>query len=375
MKKERSFLEKVKLFFFPTCILKKVFFKWYFVCILWWLNSIVHVLFLERFTSNLESWNKNYFIFLLYYYLLYIFLYEIINFLTKKWWWVEAIPQSWAIISKKYLKDFIKLDNNAIELEWTWKLISIVWWWIKQWWLSLWMIVEKLIRLILSVIFAFFMVTKVDIWYWLIFIFLFILFWFISNYINRKMWLYRKKRNENINIVYKNFAKIIMSKMEILQTNKINSEIQKIDNLYNIDEKINKDMSVNRTILTRNADFLMWIFFLVSYYFLWNSYFNQDISLSVIVWFWWSLILMQKSMSESLTTYIQFIKDFVVIEKLWDFFENTPQITGYEEWNIFKHKLWEIEIRNIYYWYDKNKYVFRDFSLKIKWWEITAFVW
>jgi len=39
---------------------------------------------------------------------------------------------------------------------------------------------------------------------------------------------------------------------------------------------------------------------------------------------------MQKSISDSLTFYIDFTKDFVSVEKLWDFFDTTPEIQGYE---------------------------------------------
>jgi len=56
--------------------------------------------------------------------------------------------------------------------------------------------------------------------------------------------------------------------MEVLQTEKIDFEISNLKSLYENDRTINKKMSTNRTFMNRNADFLMGIFFVFSYYYL-----------------------------------------------------------------------------------------------------------
>ena len=109
-----------------------------------------------------------------------------------------------------------------------------------------------------------------------------------------------------------------------------------------------------------------------------------------MLWFWlfwnkidfWEFVslisiiyILDQILTKSVDLYIDFNKIYPDVEKLWDLFDTTPQITWYEQWNNFKHINWEIEIKNINYSYDENKYVFKDFSLKIKGWVITAFVW
>ena len=84
---------------------------------------------------------------------------------------------------------------------------------------------------------------------------------------------------------------------------------------------------------------------------------------------------MQKSLTEFISFYVDASKRFVTLEKLWDFFDTTPQITGYEEWNTFTYETWYIELQNLSYAYEGNKNVFENFNLKIPWGKVTAFVW
>jgi len=72
------------------------------------------------------------------------------------------------------------------------------------------------------------MVSKVNIYYSLIFIVLFYIFFLIISYFNKKMIPYRGKRNENIINISRSIIKILMTKNEILQTNKILEENKRI---------------------------------------------------------------------------------------------------------------------------------------------------
>ena len=84
---------------------------------------------------------------------------------------------------------------------------------------------------------------------------------------------------------------------------------------------------------------------------------------------------MQRSISDALSFYNQFVKDQVIIEKLWSVIDNTPKIKWYDKWKKFKHKTWKIEIKKLNYWYTKDKPVFKDFDLKLEWEKVTALVW
>ena len=69
-----------------------------------------------------------------------------------------------------------------------------------------------------------------------------------------------------------------------------------------------------------------------------------------------------------------FTKEFVTIERMWDFFDTTPQIQGYEEGKNFAYIRGEMRLENISYGYEEDKNVFDNFSLDITGGKVTALV-
>ncbi len=137
--KKRTFFEEVKRFFAPTVA------KWnklvtlrsctkYFI---YWAMPIVHIYFIKNIISSIESYNKELFIDLIIYYIIANIIYEILEVIVKKWWWVEDIWIFREVIHKEYISKFIKLDNNEIEKLWTWKLTALIDKWMDIWALTL----------------------------------------------------------------------------------------------------------------------------------------------------------------------------------------------------------------------------------------------
>ena len=141
--------------------------------------------------------------------------------------------------------------------------------------------------------------VTIILWYYLIYI----LSYEIINF-STQLQPYRRKRNDNMNIISKKITKVLMGKNEILQTNNISRELHSIIDWYKIDESINKDMWLKRTFMNRNSDFWLGLLVVGTYYILWNLYFTGDIQLHIIVWFWGAFVLMQRSIWEALSFYI-----------------------------------------------------------------------
>jgi len=85
--------------------------------------------------------------------------------------------------------------------------------------------------------------------------------------------------------------------------------------------------------------------------------------------------VLDQILSNSIRLYIDFNKRYVDIEKLWDFFDNTPNIKWYTRWKKFIHKKWKFEIKNLSFWYSRGNKIFDNFSLKIEWEKVLALVW
>lgn len=371
---ERTFLEIMKRFFEPVQLRKIMYVKYIFVAFISWINWIIHIFFLERVTFYLQNSDISWFNNVLKYYITFIIAYETINYSIKKWWWVETIPFWTYDMYKKYLNKYLILDNNKIETIWTWKLIWICQIWVRQWVEILGRFIEQGIPLLITLIFTIYMIIKVDLIYSFAFLFLLILFFITSVYFNYKLRPFRKKRYEFRNIRLKSVVKILMNKQEIMQSDKINKETDKIYDVCVGLSELNKDMWRNRQFLKRTAPFWMSLILVFTFWYLWNKVLVWEISLNVIVWLTWIFIIMQRAISDFVSFYVQVTKDFVDVEKLWDFFDSTPRMKWYNTGENFEYKKWKIEIENLNYEYVKNNPIFKNFNLKLKGWKVTALV-
>jgi hypothetical protein len=73
------------------------------------------------------------------------------------------------------------------------------------------------------------MLSKVDNIYILFFIVILVIMFFVVNYLNNICIKYRNLRNESKNLYTKQLVKILMSKNEVFQSNKVDNEISILD--------------------------------------------------------------------------------------------------------------------------------------------------
>ncbi len=370
-----KFYDKVKRFFSPLKENKIIYFKWILVYLIWWFDKIIHVLFLERIINYLENWLSEKFYFAIKLYLFYIIIYSITQFFSRKAWWTEISDTTIKYVQNIYFKKFVNLDNNNVEKYWTWKLTAIINNWIETWGNLVDIFLSESISIIISIIFTSYMLYKSDDLFLAWFVVIYISIFVISYYLNLWALKYRKKRRDNWNHHTKNLVKIIMNKQEILQSNKIKHEINILDWYKNKEIFYNKKIANYLQPLFEWPNIIISIIIVIMLYYLWNNYLNWNIEISKIVWVVSALIIMKTAVERWINFFKNFTKEFIYIEKLWDFFDNTAKIKRYTKWDIFKYKKWNIKLKNISYSYIKWKKVLDNFSLNIKWWSIIALVW
>jgi ABC-type multidrug transport system fused ATPase/permease subunit len=233
----------------------------------------------------------------------------------------------------------------------------------------------EFISLILSLGVTIYLLSQVSITLVFVFLWLIISGQFLGLYLNSKVILNRKKRIELDNLWSKQLVKIIMAKQEILQSRKIITEVEKLHELHQWQIWYNRKMSPYLVPF-----FTIWIvivivllFFIFIYF--WDLYFKWEISLGLIAGITGAILMMQNVFLNTLDFLKNFTKEFAEVENMWNFFDNTPQIEGYEEWKTFKHKAWAISLQNLSYSYDESKPIFENFDLNIPGNKITALVW
>lgn len=167
----------------------------------------------------------------------------------------------------------------------------------------------------------------------------------------------------------KQWVKIIMSKFEILQNNKIEREIKILDKYS--DEAKYYNIHLNNYLMTMlNIPNIVFFLFTIWLLFSFSSF---EISFSVMISLFMILWLLKENMYQSVNFFKNFTKDIYQIQKLWELFDNGPKISGLNDGKNFHYKNWDIEIKNLDFSYWENK-VFEHFSLGFTGWKKVAFV-
>lgn len=112
-------------------------------------------------------------------------------------------------------------------------------------------------NILTTMIFTLFILFQANSWYVIVFLFLYITFFAVTNFFNNRVIQLRKERSQNKILYTKNFVKILMSKYEILQSDKILDETRKLDFYQQKAININQKMSFDMTMIYRFSQFSM----------------------------------------------------------------------------------------------------------------------
>jgi ABC-type multidrug transport system fused ATPase/permease subunit len=371
---QQTFWQKTKRFFDPIFINKRVSLYWGIHFTIQWSFWVVFVLFVKDALNALEMLDQEIFSQVLHIYAV-IFIVLLLLMWVCQSWWTYSYNTFCSSIEKNYLPQYINFDMNSYEKIWTGKSIAIISKWIKTWGWLLDRIMMECIGLILSLGVTIYLLFQVDVLLVFLLILLLVLGQFIWIYLNSKVILNRKKRIELDNLGSKQLVKIIMAKQEILQSEKIWIETQKLHKFHEWQILYNKKMSPYLVpFFTIGIIIVIILLFFVFIYF-WNLYLKWEVSLGLIAGITGAILMMQNVFLNTLDFLKNFTKEFAEVQNMWNFFDTTPEIEGYEEWKTFNHISWAISLQNINYAYDESIPIFKNFTLDIPGNQITALVW
>lgn len=335
---------------------------------------IISVYLLKEITNEIWDWWNQKINILLIIFIISILVFYISIVITKNWTHVTIWPKFRNVLYKKYINKYIFLDNNESEKIGTWKMIAMIEKGIPSWVNLLETSLVEVLSNSLFIIFSFIFIWFINIYYLWTILILFIFVFILTVFLQSKAKNYRILRRDSNIWITKKFVNILMSKFEVLQNGKIGKETEYIS------EALDYNVYLNWKIMSYNIawDILMKILIDGS---------KIGIILMFWIWFWTNVInfwefvslmsiiyILDQIFTKSINTYVDFTKIIVDVEKLWDFFDNAPQIKWYETWNKFSHKKWEINIEKLNFWYVENKNIFTDFSLNIEWEKVLALV-
>lgn len=279
-------------------------------------------------------------------------------------------------LTKKYLQEYITLDNTRVEEYGTGKMNNIIFTWINSIYQSVLMYVNAFVEIIAIVyILILILIKSPNLYYffWVILLF-WIIFFFYWKWLEQ-LFKIRKKAKEMKVIVDWKKIKVLMTKFEILQNEKIIYETNEIGKIYDEIDKLWWHWNFRKRAWELWADIIINMFFVILFlvFWIWVITWNYNIAtFTLLVW----IIQILSWYSWQIRNYFKLIfKFYIDIEKLIEIFETIPQYKEKPSHKDFEFKSWDIEFRKVNFWYNEKSNVFKDFNLFLEWWKKYAFVW
>lgn len=362
-------LKDIKKFFEPIFIEPKYFYKTISMRGIQWFAAVFNIFMIQKIIESFELGKiellQSY---IRWYAIINIILYILI-FLTKNWAWWETTQHIFKMLHRIYMKDLNTVDNTYIENIGTGKIISIYSKWVYSWTMFLMDFFEVWVKLLFSLWASIVLLYQL----WSIFVIVFfVVFLGVHGLVyifNEKAKYWREGRIDMMHEYDKQIVKIIMSKFEILQNNKMQREIQVLDTYIDQAKYYNMKLNSYLVAMINLPNLIFFIFSLAILLMLMNIHitFASIVSLFMILW------LLKENMYSSINFFKNITKDSYQIQKVWQLFDEAPRIPWLFSGKIFQYKYWEVQIEKLNFSYGNNK-VFQDFSIQIHWWQKVALV-
>ena len=164
-----------------------------------------------------------------------------------------------------------------------------------------------------------------------------------------------------------------MSRSEILQSGKIQEEIEKNSRLTWEIGDTNRGINSALFLIFNSVRVFIILLKVSLLTFLIYAGKSSMISPHDLAGLLWLFLVFEGFLYDFVEFYKNFTKEFSDIEKVWTTFDQAPRLQGYSTWSLFTPENSPIQINSITYGYNDTK-VFDNFSLTIEKWKKTALV-
>jgi len=335
--------------------------------------AVGSVWFLEQAISAIESNNLELFKKFVFLYWGVILIFYPLRYLRKYREW-NFFSKTKNRLDTQYIGKFVMMDNNEAEWIWTGKLIGILekglWIWVD--------LIKYIFRGGLKNIFTIILglvyigtIIKLAILY---LIGACIVVFVVVYFLNQKAVKARKKRRDVQHTILGSFVRIVMSKFEILQSNKKNYELDQITKLYDRWYVYHKKSANYMSLVFNLPLFLVGVVTVLliwqhgKYIFATGTWFAELTVLLVVMG------LIGKMLHQWIDFFRMVTKDWVHVEKVLELFEEAKYLDGYDKGKKFEYKKWHIICKKMDYAYPNGDPVFQNFDLEIEGGKKTAFV-
>ena len=342
--------------------------------------GIIIVWIMREVVISIQSWQTTKIQSYLIYLIVILVVWLSIKTITRGRWLSEIWPTCYNYFSQKHLTAYTTLDNTAIESLWTWRSLHIMTAWIRGQTYILGDILVKLSEYITKAFWGISLIFLINYLYWWLFMFLVCALIYLYIYTQKRANSYRKER-KLLEIEYdRDVVKVIMSKFEVLQNNRIAKEVGKYTGRFQQWYDINKRTEMRRRVSESSSITLLNGLRIIAvaslvYGFMWSKLSIADFMAITIV-----IGILNEITRGIGRFYIDMSAEFIHVEKLRNLFDTTPKILWYDRGKTFTHKSGNIDLHAINFKYQRQQQdmateVFEKLNLSITWSQKTALVW
>lgn len=364
-----NFKQKFLRFSNPIKDNKKESVKTIFFAIFSSLYGILNVYFIQYFVEYVQSNEFEKIKILLSWYLFFNVFYFAFGYFIRKWSYADIYYWAMTKLQDQYMMKFNTLDNTKIESIGTGKIISILQNGFRLWADYLHSLLNRTTGIMISFIGAVSLIAWVGYIYLIGFLIVFGLTNLVLFFLASKTNFYRKRITEERVKQSGQMVKMIMSKFEIMQNNKSRREVDCLNSYTKTTYELNDPLSKHMYFIGVIPDIVIFFVYVsvLTLFGVLNISIPQMVGIFLIIW------VLQATISRSVWIYQAFVSNFYDIEKMWDFYDTTPEIAHLDDGETFVYKNGDIDIQNLTFWYDEKK-VFEQINLSITGWQKTAFV-
>lgn len=353
--------------------------KWIFIR---WLTQSVLFAFFDVFTILIFKWMAQYaegqdmlmLSRIAWLFLVVSIVYTIWKYFIRHRWWAEWYYQFRQYVLHTYMSKFFQLDYTTIEKYGTGSLVYIISKGADEW-------VDAIIKTMYSFVdviikLAFFVVTMalIHIWYGVFFLLLYVVMLTVVYFVNQGALHWREERRASEEIVSKQIVRMIMSKQEVLQSQKIDDEIDRL--IWQNEQTHIANIRTNDYIRSMfNVPLVMIYITIVVVLFLALDAMRQGtfvfadfVVMTTMIGYLTSSVMWSTEVFKDIT------KNFTFVQKIWHFFDTAKPMHGYASWKKFVYKTGDILLSDVSFAYDGDTKVLDTVSCRLAGGKKTALV-
>ncbi|MDD2486853.1 MAG: ABC transporter ATP-binding protein [Candidatus Gracilibacteria bacterium] len=369
---KNSTFQTIKRFFSPLKGDRKFLAKAVVWFTFWGIDSLFIAIIIKSLTQNIQNGRIQDFHNGLFVLLFGMILFHILAYMMLRWGYVDYKVQE--NLNKMLLPSFFHIENNYFEKIGTGRSLSIVQKGIDTWATLLQEIMTYIPMSVIFFIMAVYIISTINLYYLIAFVIMLAIVGLLIHFLQKKCLFYRIQKKTVESEYMRQFIRNIMSKFEILQSNKINKEIGNLNGKINEALEINKKQHVYEHItyntgnVTTNITRGLLLFFVGTRILEGTANFSDLVLVITVVGYF------EKSINDVTSIYKKIIKNFSDITKLWEFIDESPKMKNIDEGKHFEYTYGSIRLERISFSYDDKTQIIDDFSLDIKQGTKTAFV-